>query len=37
VPKTNGARPGGEIFWKNKILEEKKEKLKDKKLRKFNK
>jgi hypothetical protein len=37
VPRTDGARPGGEVFWKNKILEEEKEKLKGRKPGKFDK
>jgi hypothetical protein len=37
VPKTDGARPKGYMFWKNKVLEKKERDRKDRKAEKFDK
>ena len=37
VARTDGERPGGEIFWKDKILKAEREKLKDRKPGRFDK
>jgi len=37
VPRTDGAPPGGEIFWKDEILKQEKEKLKSRKPGRFDK